>query len=803
MASVRIGGARVDITGQSTSLEKAMRRAAAAYDRQEKDLKRLRGQARRTGRSYDALAAAAKRVGPIAATALGGFGLASAVKTIATFEQSIADLSAITGAAGKDLRELEKASLDLAGSSTYTGGQVADAFKLVASAKPDLLESTKALTEVTAATLTLAEAAGIQLTEAAVAVGGTLNQFALASSEAGRVVNVLAAGSKFGAASISEIAMAMKEFGVDAAGAGISVEEATAAVEALAAVNIKGSQAGTALRNIINRLDTHIDRDLRPSVVGLTGAFENLNRKGLDGQAILKLFGLENVTTGKYLIGNVDLIRKLTEQLTGTNIAYEQAAIRTDTLQGKAAILASAWERFLNVASDSGPWQRFLDSLADAINKTSDLIEKSDELEKRGATPSGAATGMRFGWAQAEHLSGQGAAVLGNLLTEYETLSRRVTELGVHATQHQLDRLDALQERIDRINAAGPVALPPYAGHVDREAVAPAVVPDEPRFYTDPYGPRGLEKTYEQELDLLGVLEDQKERDILRSKQQAEARAAAAAAAEVEATALRNLERAYFELQGDAVADREETGIFEERKRMLADYNAAHEKAVADRLKVEEAAREEVFRQAEAVRDAQIKAAKDAQTAWENMATSIGDHFATAFGQFATGAASAKDAFRQFASGVIQEMIRIQAQAAAAKLLSFLGNLFIAGAPSGWRPTGAGNAITGYGLPGARAGGGPVGAGRAYVVGEEGPELFVPDRSGSIVPNGKMGSVGGTSFTQINQVEVRGDQNKAMVMEWVAQALAAAGVLTRGELIGDTRYPTDLDGALARGARRG
>jgi hypothetical protein len=46
---------------------------------------------------------------------------------------------------------------------------------------------------------------------------------------------------------------------------------------------------------------------------------------------------------------------------------------------------------------------------------------------------------------------------------------------------------------------------------------------------------------------------------------------------------------------------------------------------------------------------------------------------------------------------------------------------------------------------GARAMGGPVSAGSPYVVGEKGPELFVPSSSGSIVPNGAMGSSGGSA----------------------------------------------------------
>jgi hypothetical protein len=49
----------------------------------------------------------------------------------------------------------------------------------------------------------------------------------------------------------------------------------------------------------------------------------------------------------------------------------------------------------------------------------------------------------------------------------------------------------------------------------------------------------------------------------------------------------------------------------------------------------------------------------------------------------------------------------------------------------------------------ARAGGGPVVAGVPYLVGELGPELFVPERSGSIVPNGR-------SVTQVNHFHMNG-----------------------------------------------
>ena len=57
-----------------------------------------------------------------------------------------------------------------------------------------------------------------------------------------------------------------------------------------------------------------------------------------------------------------------------------------------------------------------------------------------------------------------------------------------------------------------------------------------------------------------------------------------------------------------------------------------------------------------------------------------------------------------------------------------------------------GGAIGGM-FGGGRAAGGPVSAGTTYLVGEKGPELFTPSRSGNIIPNGSMG--GGSNVINI------------------------------------------------------
>ena len=74
--------------------------------------------------------------------------------------------------------------------------------------------------------------------------------------------------------------------------------------------------------------------------------------------------------------------------------------------------------------------------------------------------------------------------------------------------------------------------------------------------------------------------------------------------------------------------------------------------------------------------------------------------------------------------------------------------------------TGSGGGLLGglFNFGGKRAAGGPVSAGSSYLVGERGPELFTPSRSGNIVPNNAMGSVGNiTVNVDASGTNVQGD----------------------------------------------
>lgn len=111
--------------------------------------------------------------------------------------------------------------------------------------------------------------------------------------------------------------------------------------------------------------------------------------------------------------------------------------------------------------------------------------------------------------------------------------------------------------------------------------------------------------------------------------------------------------------------------------------------------------------------------------------------------------------FKDFAKSVILDLIAIQVKAQAMKLFA---NLFGFGpAPAGGTTVPVVDAIP-------RANGGPVSGNEAYLVGERGPELFVPRMSGSIIPNKAMSMGGTTQVTNnyINAIDVKSFEERIM-----------------------------------------
>lgn len=169
---------------------------------------------------------------------------------------------------------------------------------------------------------------------------------------------MLAAGSKYGAAEIEELSQSFKVAGSAASVMGLTVEQSAGALEVLSKANLKGSEAGTALRNIILKLNTELGVDL--SRTSLSTALDALKPRLTDATYLSKIFGMENVAAAQYLIQNSSAVEEMTRKVTGTNVAQEQAAVRTDTTAHKMEILRAKVDDIkISFANSLGPMSAY------------------------------------------------------------------------------------------------------------------------------------------------------------------------------------------------------------------------------------------------------------------------------------------------------------------------------------------------------------------------------------------------------------------------------------------------------------
>lgn len=274
-------------------------------------------------------------------------GVSMALKTLRnnrdSKESSQAELKALTGLDDESIQWLTKQAEQLSTTMDESGlrirqssDEILQAYMLIGSKKPELLKDKEALNAVTIEAMRLAAAAKIDLKDAVTATTVSLNMYGESADQAARYVNVLAAGSKEGAADVSAQAAAIKNAGVAASSAGVSIEQLQGTIQMLAEKGLEAEPAGTALRKFFLVLQTGPD-ETNPKVVGLQTALENLNKKSLTAAQIQTMFGEEAYSAATILIDNADKVRQYTEAVTDTNTAMEQAAINSDTNEAKMA----------------------------------------------------------------------------------------------------------------------------------------------------------------------------------------------------------------------------------------------------------------------------------------------------------------------------------------------------------------------------------------------------------------------------------------------------------------------------------
>lgn len=323
-------------------------------------------------------------------TKIGGYaaafaGISTSIHAAVTanmeFEKSLSSLRALTGVTADELNYFRAEAIRMAMDSTQSATQMVDAYKLIGSQMPELLKNKSALTATAEAAVTLAEAAELDVPTAAKALTGSLNQMGQSSVHAAEYINILAAASQQGSADIPYLNKAIENAGGAASSVGIKFNDLVAAIEAIAPRITDAGSAGTNLRNIFLTLESSADRQLRPSVVGLSRALDNLSAKNMDATELTKMFGKESVTAAIAILQERDAFEQLRTGITNTNTAYEQAQINNDNLAGSIDKLKSTWGAFINtMAGSNGIIKDIVDEIRGWVDKLAEANMNIDEL---------------------------------------------------------------------------------------------------------------------------------------------------------------------------------------------------------------------------------------------------------------------------------------------------------------------------------------------------------------------------------------------------------------------------------------
>ena len=129
--------------------------------------------------------------------------------------------------------------------------------------------------------------------------------------------------------------------------------------------------------------------------------------------------------------------------------------------------------------------------------------------------------------------------------------------------------------------------------------------------------------------------------------------------------------------------------------------------------------------------------------------------FEDSFKGIIKGTMSVSDAFRSMLNRIADYFLDTAAQLLALQVqksfLGLFGNMFTLGDPTSvFKGAEIGS------IPELAANGGPVGMRKPYVVGERGPELFVPNQSANIIPNHDLAGIGGGSTNIVVNVDASG-----------------------------------------------
>jgi TP901 family phage tail tape measure protein len=314
------------------------------------------------------------------------------------FQDGLAEVEAITGVTGDALDSLGARARS---SAKEFGGNASDSldnFKVILSKLgPDIGKSEIALASMNSNVQTLSKTMGGDSRASVEALTTSMLQFRVdltdpikASAEMTRMMNVMAAGAKEGAAEVPEISQSIRVAGVEASKANVSFVETNAAIQELARGGKVGAEAGTGLRNVLTKMsgadilpkealeklrsygvDMNIVSD---TTLPFTTRLRELGKAQSDATAFAQVFGLENSATANILVRSVDEQDALQTKIKGTNVATEQASVIMGTYSEKMKRMQSFINDLgISVFNGSKSFLPFINGAFGAVDVLADL----------------------------------------------------------------------------------------------------------------------------------------------------------------------------------------------------------------------------------------------------------------------------------------------------------------------------------------------------------------------------------------------------------------------------------------------
>jgi hypothetical protein len=294
---------------------------------------------------------------------------AIAVNTFQAFELQMSKVKAVSGATAEEFQALEEDAKRLGASTIFSASQVAELQTEFAK----LGFTAKEITQVTEATLALAQATDSDLARAAEVAGATLRGFGLDANETTRVTDVMAKSFSSSALDMEKFAESMKYVAPIANAAGVSIEETTSLLAVLANAGISGSQAGTSLRRILSELG---------SESGTTAEkIAKLAARGISMENAMDDVGRSAQSALLVLQKNVDTLPGLTAEFENAEgAAKEMASIMDNTTSGAMKGLASAFEGLMIsigeiIAVAFVPFVKMLTSALQTLNEAPGIVK--------------------------------------------------------------------------------------------------------------------------------------------------------------------------------------------------------------------------------------------------------------------------------------------------------------------------------------------------------------------------------------------------------------------------------------------